>query len=34
MSETGCVYSIIDYTALLYYFQINFKIIIILNYCY
>ncbi len=29
MSKTGCVYSIIEYTTLLYYFQINFKIIII-----
>ncbi len=33
MSKTVCVYSIIDYTTLLYYFQINVLMIIILNYC-
>ncbi len=33
MSKTGYVYSIIDYTTLLAYLNIYFKIIIILYYC-
>ncbi len=33
ISKTGYVYSIIDYTTLLDYFQFFFFIIIILNYC-
>ncbi len=33
MSKTVCVYTIIDYTTLSYYFQINFEMINILNYC-
>ncbi len=33
MSETGYIYSIIDYKKCLAYFKINFKMIVILNYC-
>ncbi len=28
MSKTGCVYSIIDYTTLLYYFQLSFQLLL------